>query len=78
MVQKKRSRQEREISLGEKLRRAREQVGLSQWQAAKALRRPQSFISRCETGTQFVSVLDLEDFAELYRVPIQSFFGETN
>ncbi len=49
-----------------RLRRARLDAGLTQAQAAKKLRRPQSFISRSETGERRVDVIEFEDFARLY------------
>jgi ribosome-binding protein aMBF1 (putative translation factor) len=50
-----------------RLRQAREDAGLTQQQAAAKLRKPQSFISRCETGERRVDVLEFEDFVRLYR-----------
>jgi hypothetical protein len=34
--------------------------------AAKKLKQPQSFVSRCETGERRVDAIELEDFAKLY------------
>ena len=49
-----------------RLRQAREAAGLTQVEAAVRLRKPQSFISRCETGERRVDVLEFEDFVKLY------------
>lgn len=49
-----------------RLRQARESAGLTQVEAAARLRKPQSFISRCETGERRVDVLEFEDFVRLY------------
>lgn len=49
-----------------RLRRAREESGLTQVEAAARLKKPQSFISRCETGERRVDVLEFEDFVKLY------------
>jgi transcriptional regulator with XRE-family HTH domain len=49
-----------------RLRQARESAGLTQVEAAARLRKPQSFISRCETGERRVDVLEFEDFVKLY------------
>jgi len=49
-----------------RLRKAREESGLTQVQAAARLKKPQSFISRCETGERRVDVLEFEDFVKLY------------
>ena len=35
-------------------------------QAALKLRKPRSFVSRCETGERRVDVLEFEDFVRLY------------
>jgi transcriptional regulator with XRE-family HTH domain len=50
-----------------RLKDARLEAGLTQLEAAKAFRRPQSFISKCESGERRVDVIELEDFARLYR-----------
>lgn len=49
-----------------RLRQAREEAGLTQQQAAAKLKKPQSFVSRCETGERRVDVLEFEDFVKLY------------
>lgn len=49
-----------------RLRQAREEAGLTQQQAAAKLKRPQSFVSRCETGERRVDVLEFEEFVRLY------------
>lgn len=56
-----------------RLREARRLTGLTQVAVAKALRRPQSFVSKCESGERRVDVIELEDFATLYGKPL-SFF----
>src|SRR5258707_5588510 len=55
------------------LRAARGLASLTQEQVAAALNRPQSFVSKCESGERRIDVVELEDFARLYRKPI-SFF----
>lgn len=57
-----------------KLRQARLQAGLSQEKAARLLRRPQSFVSKCESGERRVDVIEAKQFAQLYRVPITFFY----
>jgi transcriptional regulator with XRE-family HTH domain len=57
------------------LRAARLQAGLTQVEVAAALRRPQSFISKCESGERRVDVVELEDFARLYRKPVAFFLA---
>ncbi len=50
-----------------RLRSARIDAGLTQMRVARALRRPQSFVSKCESGERRVDVVELEQFAKLYR-----------
>jgi hypothetical protein len=44
-------------------------------QAASRLRVPQSFVSKSETGERRVDVVELADFARLYRRPLAYFAG---
>jgi transcriptional regulator with XRE-family HTH domain len=57
----------------QKLRSARHEAGLSQVEVARKLRRPQSFISKIETGERRVDVIELLDLAQLYRKPLTYF-----
>ena len=50
----------------ERLRKARQEAGLTQVQVAKKLKRPQSYISNVESGQQRVDVVELQKFAKLY------------
>ncbi len=56
-----------------RLRDARHQAGMTQVQVAKALRRHQSFITKCELGERRIDPIDLQRFAKLYRKPIAFF-----
>ena len=58
-----------------RLMQARRQAGLTQVEVARALRRPQSFVSKCESGERRVDVIELEDFARLYRKGVSFFLG---
>lgn len=53
--------------LGEKLRRAREYIGLSQDDVAKHLALPRTALSNMESGTRRVDALELQKLANLYR-----------
>ena len=56
-----------------KLREGRKAAGLTQVQVAKALKRRQSYITKCELGERRIDPIDLARFAKLYRKPV-SFF----
>lgn len=51
----------------ERLKSAREEMGLTQVEVAKKLKRPQSYISKCEAGEQRIDVVELNKFAKLYN-----------
>ena len=48
---------------------ARESAGLTQREAAERLRRDRSFVAKCETGERRVDVVELQQFARVYRKP---------
>jgi len=56
-----------------KLRQARLEAGMTQAQAAARLNRPQSFVSKCESGERRVDVVELAKFAKMYGKPISYF-----
>ena len=57
----------------ERLRKAREEAGLTQVQVAKKLKRPQSHISNVGSGQQRVDVVELQVFARMYNKDIGYF-----
>jgi transcriptional regulator with XRE-family HTH domain len=57
----------------ERLRRAREESGLTQVEVARRLSRPQSYVSKCESGERRIDVIELEQFAILYRKAVNYF-----
>jgi transcriptional regulator with XRE-family HTH domain len=61
----------------ERLRAARRQAGLTQWDVARELGRPQSFVSKCESGERRIDVVELWEFACLYGKPLAYFIGES-
>jgi len=58
-----------------RLRQARRQAELTQVQVARALGRPQSFVTKCELGERRIDPVDLQQFARLYRKPLRFFFS---
>jgi len=58
----------------DKLRKARQEAGLTQVQVAKKLKRPQSYISNVESGQQRVDVVELQKFAKMYGKDVNYFF----
>ena len=56
-----------------RLRAGRLRAGLTQAGVAARLRRPQSFVSKCESGERRVDVVELTAFARLYGVRIEYF-----
>jgi transcriptional regulator with XRE-family HTH domain len=59
-----------------RLREARRQAGLTQADVARRLGKPQSFVSKCESGERRVDFVELLAFAELYGVDV-AFFRPT-
>ncbi|MBI2623107.1 MAG: helix-turn-helix transcriptional regulator [Candidatus Liptonbacteria bacterium] len=57
----------------EKLRQARMDAGLSQIEAAKLLKKSQSYISKSEAGEQRLDVLELKRFAKIYKKRLDYF-----
>jgi transcriptional regulator with XRE-family HTH domain len=52
------------------LRRARKAVGLTQADVARAFKRTQGAISKMEAGEIRIDPIELQRFAELYRVEV--------
>ena len=58
----------------DKLKKARLSAGLTQKDAAEKLNKPQSYISKAESGQQRGDVVELEKFARLYDKKNLNFF----
>jgi len=56
-----------------RLKHARGEAGLTQVEVAKKLKRPQSFVSKIESGERRVDVVELSDLAKIYRRPLDFF-----
>lgn len=58
----------------DRLREARRAAGLTQSEVARRLKKPQSFISKAETGERRLDFVELEQLADIYGVDL-SFFS---
>jgi len=58
-----------------RLKQARLDSGLNQIQAAKALGTTQSHISKAESGQRRLDVIQLKEFARLYRKDLNYFIS---
>lgn len=59
--------------LGDRLREAREYLGLSQDEVAKHLGIPRTALTNIEAGQRRVDALELKRLADLYRQPVSHF-----
>ena len=57
----------------EKLRKARLEAGLRQIEVAKKVKRPQSYISRVESGEYRLDILEVKRFAKIYKKSVNIF-----
>jgi len=62
--------------LGERLKEAREYMGLKQEDVAKVLGIPRSALSNVEAGVRKVDAIELARLAKLYQRPVAWFTGE--
>jgi len=60
-------------NLLERLRSARIEAGLTQIEAGKKLRKPQSYLSKVERGERKVEAVELADFAKIYNKSVEFF-----
>lgn len=56
-----------------KLRQARADSGLTQVQVAKRLKKPQSFVSKTESGERRLDLVETAVLAKLYGKPLSYF-----
>ena len=59
----------------ERMIQARKDAGLRQIDMAKKLRRPQSYISRVESGEYRLDILEVKNFAKLYNKDVKYFLN---
>jgi transcriptional regulator with XRE-family HTH domain len=63
-------------ALLDRLREARRARGLTQADVARAVGRPQSFVSKTESGERRLDAVELHSLAQLYGRPLSFFVGE--
>jgi transcriptional regulator with XRE-family HTH domain len=56
-----------------RLKEARVKAGLTQVEVARKLSRPQSFVSKIESGERRLDVVELSELARVYRFPLDFF-----
>lgn len=59
-----------------RLKQARIDAGLTQVEVAKRLRRPQSYVSKSESGERRVDAVELCEFAKVYGTGIRFFLPD--
>lgn len=64
-------------ALGERLRQARDYIGLSQEEVARLLQVPRTAVTGMESGQRRVEATELKRLAGIYRQPISYLSGET-
>ncbi len=57
----------------ERLKKARAEAGLGQIEVAKKIGKTQSYLSKIESGQRRFDVLQLKEFASLYKKPLDYF-----
>lgn len=68
--------EEERAALGDRLRRVRRYLGLSQLEVARHLKVPRSALSHIENGHRGLDALELKRLAGLYQYPVSYFTGE--
>ncbi len=57
------------------LRQVRAEAGLTQWDLAKKLNRPQSFVSKFESGERRLDILELREVCRALDIPVVDFLS---
>jgi transcriptional regulator with XRE-family HTH domain len=69
-------RQQIQIAIGNRIRQAREQLGITQEKLADLVGRNQRSISQLENGERNLPASDILIFADVLRVPIEFFYAD--
>jgi transcriptional regulator with XRE-family HTH domain len=64
------------LMLGERLKEAREYLGLKQEDVAKKIGIPRSALSNIEAGSRKLDAIELAQLAKLYQRPVTGFTGD--
>lgn len=56
-----------------RITKAREEAGLRQEDAAKLLKKTQSYISKIEAGQRRIDIIQLKEFAKIYKKDLDFF-----
>jgi len=59
----------------EKLKKAREESGLTQVEASAKLKKPQSYFSKIERGERRIDAVELADLARIYKKSLDYFLN---
>jgi len=59
--------------LVEQLKKARKEAGLDQSDVAKKLGKTQSYVSKIESGQRRIDVIQLKEFAKVYKRKLEYF-----
>jgi transcriptional regulator with XRE-family HTH domain len=65
--------QDEHKNIVERLKKARFEAGMGQVEVAKKLGRTQSYISKIESGQRRFDILQLKEFAKLYKKTLDYF-----
>jgi transcriptional regulator with XRE-family HTH domain len=68
----------KDSNIGERLRAAREALGLSQAEVSEKMQLERSTIAKKETGDRGTTPSELAQFAEIYNQPVTYFFEESS
>jgi transcriptional regulator with XRE-family HTH domain len=60
-----------------RLIQARLDAGMTQMEVAQKLGKPQSFVSRSETGARRIDVIELKAFATIYGISLSHFVEDS-
>jgi len=61
--------------LVEKIKKARKETDLDQKKVAKLLGRTQSYVSKVESGQVRIDIIQLKEFARIYKKDLKFFIG---